>query len=364
MKFRNGLKYFVFVSGLAGMLLITGCGNKSMIQNDELQDADSLAQDADSLAQGADCLTQAPGADDESGGTLPAGMAAEPAPESGSEPELGADAEQAPGADEEQTQGAVLETEGEEATPDADPETEDHVFQTWEAPLADGRILTLEAVGRQVDEYHFGVREVRVYNGDALLQTVLSSEGYWHEDYTSCWSAESAVEVLDLNFDGNMDFGLFGWETNNTIPFYYWTWDAEEECYRYAGTLQGAELLPETEEVACSGRSGWGSYWTYYYHPNADGELLLVRVVKEDSSEFDITEKGYYEGGAVRETWVPEEGVEISATDEEIPEEELVLIQREILFEEVHDEGVSYFKEIWELKDGELQMISREEVFL
>lgn len=329
MKFLKRLEYLLFAGCFAGLLLCAGCGKENAAQ------ADKNDMNLSGGTESEEETGRAPGADGSAGG--------------GAESE--ADAGQAPGVDEEQAQGAVSETE-------------DHVFQTWEAPLADGRILTLEAVGRQVDEYHFGVREVRVYDGDTLLQTVLSSEGYWHEDYTSCWSAESAVEVLDLNFDGDMDFGLFGWETNNTIPFYYWTWDAGEGHYRYAGTLQGAELLPETEEVACSGRSGWGCYWTNYYHPNAEGELLLVRVVIEDSSGFDITEGGYYEGDAVKETWIPGEGVEILATDEEIPEEELVLIQREILFEEVRDDEVSYFKEIWELKDGEMQMTGREEVFL
>ncbi len=46
------------------------------------------------------------------------------------------------------------------------------------------------------------------------------------------------MEAVDLNFGGNMDFGLFGWTPHNTIPYYYWTWDADAEKYKYARTLQ------------------------------------------------------------------------------------------------------------------------------
>lgn len=278
-----------------------------------------------------------------------------PSQGAGSGPVLGNDADLAQSAD----NGTDLEN-------DLDTGAEDHVFQTWEAPIADGRILRLEAVGKQVNEYMFGVREVRVYDGDTLIQTVLSSEGYWHEDYTECWSEESAVEILDLNFDGSTDFGLFGWVTNNDIPFYYWIWDEGEGCYRYAGTLQGVELDPETKEAACSTRDGWGMYHTDYYRPNADGELLFVRREMSNCSETDMMDSGNNEEDGIVETWdtwIPGEGVEILSTDEEIPEEALVLISRRVLFKEVHDDDVSYFEEIWELKDGELQMISREEIF-
>ncbi len=327
-------------------MLCTGCGNGSVTQ-DELQYDITPSQSAGSgpvlgndtdLAQSADNGTNLE-----------------------NDADTGAESGQTPGAD-----GTGLENDtatGIDVGQGTSAQAEDHVFQTWEAPLADGRILRLEAVGKQVNEYMFGVREVRVYDGDTLIQTVLSSEGYWHEDYTECWSEESAVEILDLNFDGSTDFGLFGWVTNNYIPFYYWIWDEGEGCYRYAGTLQGVELDPEAKEAACSTRDGWGVYFTDYYRPNADGELLFVRREKSDYREMDLTDSGGYEGDGITDTWIPEEGVEILSTDEEIPEEALVLISRRVLIKEVHDDDVSYFEEIWELKDGELQMINREEIF-
>lgn len=111
------------------------------------------------------------------------------------------------------------------------PETEDHILLTLEASLADGRTLMLEAFGKQTGEYGCCVREVRVYDGEDLLQTVFAREAIELEwdygdgglvgdfyDYTQCWSPEETMEVLDLNFDGNTDFGLFGWPPSNTIP--------------------------------------------------------------------------------------------------------------------------------------------------
>ncbi|MDE6590257.1 MAG: hypothetical protein K2K53_07975 [Oscillospiraceae bacterium] len=115
---------------------------------------------------------------------------------------------------------AISEEPTPEPTPDATeqaavtattaPETEDHVLLTRNAPLADGRVLTLEAVGKALDEYYYGVREVQVYDGDTLLQTISvrsSIEAEWGDgmvadfyDYTSCPSPGVSMEVHELNF--------------------------------------------------------------------------------------------------------------------------------------------------------------------
>lgn len=165
---------------------------------------------------------------------------------------------------------------------------------TLEAPLADGRTLLLEAVGKRVDAYNYGVREVRVYDGDTLLQTVQAREAIeaeWGEgmteefcDYTQCWSVGESMEALDLNFDGNTDFGLFGWPANNTIPYYYWLWDPETEQYQYAFTLQGVEVHPETEELTAQYKDGpAGALWvTEHYQFDENGRLALTGREEED----------------------------------------------------------------------------------
>ena len=248
---------------------------------------------------------------------------------------------------------------------ETEPTTEDHVLLSLEASLADGRTLTLDAVGKKLNEYHYGVREVLVYEGDTLLQSVSvreAIEAEWGEgmadDYTECWSPEASMETLDLNFDGNTDFGLFGWAPNNTIPYYYWQWDGER--YQYACTLQGAEVHPETGEVFSTYKGGWGGaiYQSDYYRPDEDGTLYLVRQERECAGFPNLDANR----GCAIETWVPREGTVIRPRPAEQKEEDFVLIRREMPVYEVNsDNTVSYFTEVWETRNGQLQMVSRDE---
>lgn len=268
-----------------------------------------------------------------------------------------------------------------ETPSDGTGEAEDHVLLTLEAPLADGRTLTLEAVGRVLDEYTCGVREVRVCDGEDLLQTVQAAEGIasvWGEgdllpgetvnEYTSCWKPGDCMEALDLNFDGNTDFGLFGWVPNNTIPYYYWIWDGELEQYRYAFTLQGVGARPDEGEISSEYKSGQaGSQWiAEYYRPDGNGELYLHRVEREtcdfepDSGLLDV------DRGWAHETWVPPEDAALIRPDDpgRVIETDLALACREFpVCVDNPDGTVSRFTEIWELKDGKFQMTSREEFF-
>lgn len=273
----------------------------------------------------------------------------------------------------------VRETPADPAPEEAPPEkasSPDDCSLILEAPLADGRTLTLKAEGKRVDEYSFGVREVRVYDGEELIQTVLSREAIeteWGEgmteefyDYTQCWSVDETMEALDLNFDGNTDFGLFGWPCNNTIPYYYWIWDSESEQYRFACILQGATAHPEAGETTAEYKSGTaGSQWiTEYYKPDENGDLYLdrwerlTRDFQPDSGYLDVDREG------AREIWIPKEGNFLRPRpNQEWTEEDLVLTRREVPITEIHGETASHYTEIWERKDGELQMTSREEYF-
>ena len=284
---------------------------------------------------------------------------------------------------EEESPAPPLQEAPEEEVPVEAVPSEDHVLLTLDAPLADGRTLTLEAVGKRVDEYSVGVREVRVYGGEELIQTVLSREAIGAEwdlgmteefyNYTECWSPEETLEALDLNFDGNTDFGLFGWTANNTIPYYCWMWDPETEQYQYAFTLQGAESRPETKELTAGYKDGpaGSRYVTEVYKPDKNGDLYLVRV-ERDTCDFEPEPPSYldFDRGWAHEIWLPPQEAEPIRPDEGhgILEEEFVLIYREVPVYEADEtnpgsgEGtVSHFTEIWELKDGELKLTSREE---
>ena len=263
-----------------------------------------------------------------------------------------------------------------EAGTAAEPETgpEDFVLLTLEAPLSDGRTLTLEAVGKVEDEYTAGVREVRVYDGNQLLQTVSVREAIEEEwdfgdgvlaeeffDYTNCWKPEGSMEVLDLNFDGNTDFGLFGWPANNTIPYYYWIWDAEAEQYRYVFTLQAVDVHPEEGEISSQYNSGGaGSKWvTEFYRPNENHQLYLDRVEISNWEESDDNDR------AAHEIWLPPEGsAPIRPGDPSLNiETDLILVRRERPTTEVSNGTASHYTEIWELQDGAFQMTGREEFF-
>ncbi|MCM1102568.1 MAG: hypothetical protein NC409_00555 [Clostridium sp.] len=271
--------------------------------------------------------------------------------------------------------------------------SEDAVLITTEASLADGRALTLAVVGKKISENFYGVSEVRVYDGDVLIQTVFVADAiaayergtFLSEDpegiqpdgsgelsadernelpeymkYTECWSIEDTIAVLDFNFDGNADFGLFGWVPNNTIPYYYWAWDEAAGQYAYVFTLQGVEVHPEAGEVSAGYKSGaaGSQHTTDYFVPDGDGELYMVRREILDWKQSADGER------PALEIWVPRDGVEISARAVSYSglEDELVLVRREIPTAEVHDDNtVSYFTEIWELRDGTLQLTGREE---
>ncbi len=263
---------------------------------------------------------------------------------------------------------APVEPAPETEVPMEEVPSEDHVLLTLEAPLADGRTLTLEAVGKRVDEYSAGVREVRVWNGKELLQTVRAQEAVEHfwgdsdggtaSEYTTCWSPEESMEVLDLNFDGNTDFGLFGWPANNTIPYYYWMWDAEAEQYQYAFVLQGVSADSDKRELKSVFRLSAVEYETDYYRPDETGALDLART------EIDNWEAGGLDGRPASETWVPGPGQRFRPGAPDWSYHDLTLVRRELPVRESHDGGtISNYTEIWELIDGELQQTSREEFF-
>ena len=170
------------------------------------------------------------------------------------------------------------------------------------------------------------------------------------------------MEVLDLNFDGNADFGLFGWTANHTIPYYCWMWDPETEQYQYAFTLQGAEAHPETKELTAEYKDGpaGSRYVTEVYKPDETGELLLDRVeVKSWESTGDSGRPGF-------EIWVPyEEAGPIRPGGPGLNlEEDFHYFHVEYPVAEVREDGAVFrYTEIldWNQEYGELVLTSREE---
>ena len=120
------------------------------------------------------------------------------------------------------------------------------------------------------------------------------------------------MEVLDLNFDGDTDFGLFAGRCNNMIPYYYWTWDREAGQYQFACILQGAEAHPESGETTAEYKSGSaGSQWvTEYYWPDGNGSPIPAIWTlsgrahgKSGSPGREISSAPGPPSGALRQTW-------------------------------------------------------------
>ena len=189
------------------------------------------------------------------------------------------------------------ETPAEITLTETPAEPEDRVLLTLEARVDDGRLLRLEAVGKKrSDMDQWGVREVRVWDGLDLIQTVSAQEaidaggvsGTVGDGYTDCWSIEAAMAVRDMNFDGCDDLDLFGWICNNTIPHYYWLWDREAQQFTYAFCLQGADIDPERKEICSEYKEDAARYCRDYYRYNETGALVLVRRDAENYTDMRL----------------------------------------------------------------------------
>ena len=123
---------------------------------------------------------------------------------------------------------------------------------------AGGRTLTLHLYVKAISDDHpefRGVRQVAVTEGERLLQTLPVQEALdaeWSEpggfgsEYTECVDEEHLISIVDLDSDGNQDFGLFGWITTGAnLPYYYWMWDPAEEGFDYGFCLSNAEPTAE-----------------------------------------------------------------------------------------------------------------------
>lgn len=151
-----------------------------------------------------------------------------------------------------------------------------------ESAQPDGRDLALRGVGKRVNDYACGIRAIEVWDNDAgaLLQTIEMTEAANDPDggldeYTSCPEAKLLFRTVDANFDGHDDIEVFGWTTNNTIPYFYWLWSAETQRYEYRFRLQGPSIDPISRTLTAEYRESAAAYYKDVYEWR-DGELTLL----------------------------------------------------------------------------------------
>ncbi|HHW00949.1 MAG TPA: hypothetical protein GXX36_15550 [Clostridiaceae bacterium] len=157
------------------------------------------------------------------------------------------------------------------------PESPDEVLKIMEMPFEDGKTLTLFVIGKKAegDIGLYGVREVRVYEGENLLQSILVKEAIdidgvdgIDEGYTSCFSKVDSAALKDVNFDGYLDLEVCGWTPNNSIPYYYWCWNNDTQQFEYGFCLQLTGIDEENKLLIASYKVENGLYYTDYYRVN------------------------------------------------------------------------------------------------
>ena len=149
--------------------------------------------------------------------------------------------------------------------------------------LCEGRTGVLQLYGRQNGE---GARDCGVSrillqwdNGsEQELRTADISDDVWCTDgYTNCWTADGGLVTGDYNFDGYRDIGLQIDTPAYNLPYYYWFYDAETDCFApYRSWTCQLEIDEENEACICQ----WHvtpEYYTDTYRPDGKGGLYLAQ---------------------------------------------------------------------------------------
>lgn len=167
------------------------------------------------------------------------------------------------------------------------------------------KALTLKLHGKKLpgDNRTYGIREIEVFDGDSLLQSIMIKDAIfaqWQQNdfggYTESYSENGELIRTDMNFDGSEDIGLIGWITAGAnIPYYYWLWNAEQQRFEYAFCLPNAETDAQARQIISGTRNGADSYYTNYYEYGADAKLQNVKRVIETTDENGATTVETYE---------------------------------------------------------------------
>lgn len=133
-------------------------------------------------------------------------------------------------------------------------------YSTYPLTLSDGRTLTLEFEEVPLEEPGNValVRQVRVWDGSRLLQTIMEGdvradgvrlyEGiYRHTDKDE---VPGAPDLRDINGDGSADLGLLVNKTfSHNVNYAYFLWDDQAEQLRYSGMFFASPELESSGQI-------------------------------------------------------------------------------------------------------------------
>ena len=104
------------------------------------------------------------------------------------------------------------------------------------------------------EEYR-SIREVQIYDGQTLVQTIDEKNVPESAEYASDGlfinqaQAIGLPDLRDVNFDGYVDLGILAVSTYpKNVPYHYFLWNPQTEHFEYGFTLFGASAL-ELDEV-------------------------------------------------------------------------------------------------------------------
>jgi len=151
-----------------------------------------------------------------------------------------------------------------------------------------GRELTLAGLGTRLPGGAWGMTHIEVRDGETTVQTIEMSESQQDDPYggilggeTFCPALEELFALRDVNFDGRADLDVYGWlPASNTVPHFFWLWDAAEGRFVYAFSLQGPVVDEAAQELRAEYRAGPREYRTDHYR-FVDGVLTLVETETE-----------------------------------------------------------------------------------
>lgn len=180
--------------------------------------------------------------------------------------------------------------------------SENEALKTLNLPLL-GRECTLQVIGKKrADMDVYGVREIKVYAGVELIQSVLIQEAIdadgvdgIDKGYSECPYIEELVSLRDVNFDGYPDLEVWGWSPNNSIPYYYWCWNPETQQFEYAFCLQLTDIDEERKQLISYTKAGGGVYYIARYRVTKENKLELAERMTEDYRTFINWQEAYRE---------------------------------------------------------------------
>lgn len=151
--------------------------------------------------------------------------------------------------------------------------------------LTENRELTLRCNVRYAEYGMEGVNRIEVLDGETHIQTLVINDAIDHvygvehvEHREDGYYGLPDFEIMDINFDGFNDIGMFLNAGNVNENYLYYVWDEEDGGFCFACQLHGYDIQTDEarKRIVCYSRDGQGVYDTHEYAWLDDDQPTLV----------------------------------------------------------------------------------------